>query len=881
MPNHAQSLLTNFYLRINRVAVYMTASRFRTNILVALVLFATLSAIFWPVLIGGKVFAGQQFFELDTTFVHYPFYKFFTEEFRATHTLPLWGSYLFSGFPVYVSQLAFFHPLYILFGLFGDYITTYHWLLFFGFFFGAVFAYLCARKLDLSTPAALIVALVYIASQKNITWADVSVFANTVFFLPLLFFSVIKIFRREYTLAFVIVGILNIALALLAAFIQAVFYAIVSAALFAFFLDLAHYRKGQGLRKNFHTTLFLIFAILVGALIASPWILTVMNHTRLTERALGLAVAQSQVNYLNFTDLVKVFFVNISFFERFNARVDASGSETFFIGILPLLFVIIAFRFWRRNKYLWFFSGFSAFIFLLAVQYSPIYALLQHLPGFSLFRGPAQWFFVSAFSLAVLAGFGFEYARALPSSVFVRRLLWAYKYSVAIMFAFAALLNVFTALFLKRLVVLAENYFFAHHYAKTAGFPPEYYTMRVEHAVRTVLGYFSFSNYYFVVTVLFFAAAFFLLRLHTNGKMHRRAFTALSVAVIALNFALVYQGYWQWLPSAIFRQPPPIAELLKAREGDEPFRIHRAVYFGFFEPYFATDKNKKERALFEAATMKPNYNAFYGVDYFDGYEHLAPRRTDNLFLWVGNTENETFDEAKDVLSETKTDFPFFTLSYIQKGVTHYAKPRARGVLGMANVKYVISPLEFPSPWKTVYQAKLTRHNIPVFVMENPDVMPRVYFASAVRIIPEGEVRAFEELKTMSDFKKETLIECDDVYCRNFNPPVKTENDRLVVELLRPGLLRARTNTDGGRWLVYSETNLPTWEARIDGNQVPIYIANYVFQAVYVPAGEHAVEFVYPGIFTQARYAIRNLLRKPSPEYLLIRDKIVIHGATEG
>jgi uncharacterized membrane protein YfhO len=31
---------------------------------------------------------------------------------------------------------------------------------------------------------------------------------------------------------------------------------------------------------------------------------------------------------------------------------------------------------------------------------------------------------------------------------------------------------------------------------------------------------------------------------------------------------------------------------------------------------------------------------------------------------------------------------------------------------------------------------------------------------------------------------------------------------------------------------------------VDGQETPIYRANYLFRAVYVPAGQHSVDFVY-------------------------------------
>jgi hypothetical protein len=60
---------------------------------------------------------------------------------------------------------------------------------------------------------------------------------------------------------------------------------------------------------------------------------------------------------------------------------------------------------------------------------------------------------------------------------------------------------------------------------------------------------------------------------------------------------------------------------------------------------------------------------------------------------------------------------------------------------------------------------------------------------------------------------------------------------------------------GGGWLFRSETYDPHWRGRIDGRAVPIVPADFAFQAVRVPAGEHRVEFVYSDPLVAAAMAI--------------------------
>jgi hypothetical protein len=71
----------------------------------------------------------------------------------------------------------------------------------------------------------------------------------------------------------------------------------------------------------------------------------------------------------------------------------------------------------------------------------------------------------------------------------------------------------------------------------------------------------------------------------------------------------------------------------------------------------------------------------------------------------------------------------------------------------------------------------------------------------------------------------------------------------LIETVDPNRVLVQVSTQGGGWLVLSDVWYPGWQAFVDGEATEILRADYLFRAVWVPDGEHRVEFRYlPRIF---------------------------------
>lgn len=81
-------------------------------------------------------------------------------------------------------------------------------------------------------------------------------------------------------------------------------------------------------------------------------------------------------------------------------------------------------------------------------------------------------------------------------------------------------------------------------------------------------------------------------------------------------------------------------------------------------------------------------------------------------------------------------------------------------------------------------------------------------------------------------------------CDRFPLDSKEGSADIQIESYKPDRVMVRVVTDEGGMLLLTDAWFPGWVARLDGEPVPLYRANYTFRAVYAPRGEHVIDFLY-------------------------------------
>jgi hypothetical protein len=163
-----------------------------------------------------------------------------------------------------------------------------------------------------------------------------------------------------------------------------------------------------------------------------------------------------------------------------------------------------------------------------------------------------------------------------------------------------------------------------------------------------------------------------------------------------------------------------------------------------------------------------------------------------------------------------------------------------------NIRYVISSVPIQ---KNGYSLVLDQSSYKVYRNEN--AYPRAYMVYDYRVI-ENKAKLLEAMVSTPEILKKKVL---------FNQPlpnVPAVDDSLTdeipakVEFLYYGMDRSILNINSAcaGFLVMSDLYTKDWKAEIDGRPASVLNANYAYRAVYLPEGQHQVEFYYqPDSFT--------------------------------
>lgn len=762
---------------------------------------------FFPILFLRKLFPG-----FDLLLVFYP-YSFHYLGFQS-----FWASGILSGINVWASPANFAgNWIYYFPGIkFFDLITFYNILIFFYFILTTTFSYLASRKLGFEKWVSVLVTSVYIFSAYNLSWMVNIVTAASLFIFPAIIYFLLK-FKESLNWLWPALGGIVLGLGLIASHPQFALIGIFGGFLFSIFL------VWEGDERKWYFLAAFSVIVSIGVVLAAFQLIPEYQTSQLAQRGLALSFGESQECALGVADFIRYLLPNFGF--------GVNCESLLYVGVLPLIFAIFAVIYLKKDKRILFWLLLLIFAILFSIKYSPLAWIFHQLPVWSALRGPARFVMLGNFALAVLSGYGFNwilspYGRSpegrenKENFKELKIFLWIKRIFLGFIFLIIAI-NIL-GLFKKIFIGWTQDFFDKYYYSKTIGLPIEHYYQSIENLVSSNFYAFSFFNKGFLIPLILTIVAVLVI-------IFIRKFNKTSLFYVFILSGFIWAATSPMVSSGLTREffgKTEIVKFLEQHIGE--FRIYSFIpnlsaYQLVTVAYSGAALSDESEFL--KVMLPSNLNLVYGIDSIDGYEVSMPRRTSRILSELLSERAPLGNKIAEARIKPEEKIKIF-------------ENRAN-LLRMMNVKYIISayPLS-ESIFKKVFETKATRFNVPIYAYENKNVLPRFYFARAVKSIEPDEIKSLEKMLAPGiDFNDFAFIECG-------NDCGKNSGGKIIDYEYKNGYLRLNAESPTGDWLVFSESYDRGWQAKVNDSTVPIYRANYIYQAVRVPVGKSMIEFMY-------------------------------------
>ena len=175
-----------------------------------------------------------------------------------------------------------------------------------------------------------------------------------------------------------------------------------------------------------------------------------------------------------------------------------------------------------------------------------------------------------------------------------------------------------------------------------------------------------------------------------------------------------------------------------------------------------------------------------------------------------------------------------------------AGPRSSGRYNFLGIKYIIaSKAGAPADGDIV---SVFEDDPQINIYLNQSALPPALFVGRTEIVASHGAAWEAVLADNFDPRTSVILE--------HGPPLdNTPNSSLSILHQDLHSLTVAVETDQPGYLVVPRAYYPGWQAVVSGQPEPIRRANYAFQAVYVPAGQHTVRFTFEPLLWKIGLAV--------------------------
>lgn len=842
----------------------------------------------------------------------------YTYNLLAKGVLPAWAPEIDLGYPIIADPniTYWFHPINILFFFLPPHVA-HNILTILAFALNYWFTFLFARANGISWSGSIVSALVFTYSAIMVAWTHQFAFTSGMIWLPLILYFIHQAFEKRNHRYYVLGGVV-FGFQFFQTQVQLWSYTLLLATVYIIyqFISTTDFKRDNILPRLLFSIKGFALVLGVGLGISAVQFVPLLELSQYTGRmdtGTGLLSFQfASYLRLNLSDFVAFIFPDI-YGAHFTPSFSGFNSEYFpermgYIGMFPLILAFSAMLLSRKKGILFFTIIMYCSIFLAMSRDTPLYLLQYYLiPGFDNFRIPLRYLFFFAFSGAVLAGFAFDgitERKSPEEKPNASRLIDLSLYTIAILGILIYFINYSLHDFLLpiadiRTQIMQSNIAVLKSFLKsplshilsfrlyitciqTVLLSPQLLTMlffvnvavfymlwaknRIKILTLSLLisgnilyillavfiysdAFMDIDSYQNIIRPLVFVLAvwsvFKLFFKQTINKNHL-GYLLLIIIVIDLvgynkKYLLSIEGeYYKSIPNTLkfikkddsrFRTFPVMDEDYPKKYGIQPYSTKTETYY------------RKREAFFPSL--------LFGTE---------------LLYWEGSMRENSLS------LKTLNDFHnAFDSEFVSAQIPDYAIK----ILSLLNVKYLIRTKEAQSDaLELVYSDEYG-----VKIYENKEVMARTFFVSDYKVLGKDKILNYMKSKEF-DPRKMILIEEEPIGILNNALGAPDSVSKNTPEITNYGNNKITINTyntmDG--FSVLSDSYYPGWNVYVDGHKSKIYRANYVMRAVFVPRGNHIVEFRYEPFSFKLGFAI-SLMTLGIALFYLYKSKHFLYNAT--
>ncbi len=710
--------------------------------------------------------------------------------------LPMWDESNFSGHPIMTTRGGggMVYPLNIFY-----FVLPVHfgWTVMYTIhlFLAGMGMFLLLKEFKLSSLASLTGACTFMFAGQLITTTEGGHLARMIaaVYLPYSFLFLSRALRRRRIIDFIIFGGIT-GLFILAGHVQISYWGMIGVVIY-FLYDVSRRSKKLQIHGMFRLSGLFIVSIIILFLILSIKLLPPALSLGYGARGITRGYVYTTSWSIPTSELINLIA------PHFTGILQNYWGENFFkldsryLGILPIILFGCAF-FYKKDKHLIKYFAFFTFITLLLAlgKNTPIFKIYYYLiPMAKKFRGPSMFFFLTTFGVTTLTGFGMQAiidAIEEKQSDTKKKKIFYLFIATGIIFLFTLIINIGDRGILRWLN--------SHFIEEWTGILSR---SGIQQKMSILMANFdNLKKSLWISTMLFIINGGLIFSIIKNKIDYRIAIPVLLL-ILLIDVWSIDRKYLRSVESPKeYFAPDDITRFLSS--DNDIFRVFPLNY-----------ENRDRNGYFQ----------YHGIDNVGGYGPNPPRRYQE-FIGAGN-------------------------SVIFSAPNFFIYPHT---LSMLNVKYIIAPLlpedlsKYPESTREIIEQYRTFYSNfePVgsegryLVLKNTNYLPRASLVSNYSVVKTEN----EALNTVLSptFNAGNIVILED------NPNEKNFDNKGSVSVIKyiSNERIFKVSSEKSEFLLIRENYHPHWNCYINGEKEKVYRANYVFYGVFVPEGNHEVQFVY-------------------------------------